>query len=385
MADKTLIIGDLHLGRSISLGKPSVDGSLNSRLSDQIKLLNWCIDLAICKDVSRIIITGDIFHELKPDTNMVVIFMDWLKHCNDYGIDVHIIAGNHDLKRVGNRYSSILNVIEAAELDNVSIYNRVYTLHTNGASFTLLPFRDRRSLNAESIDESIGKINTLLSFESASISQTKVLIGHLAIERSFWTDEIDDITNEIMVPLSSFVGYDYVWMGHVHKPQVFSQTPYIAHIGSLDLSDFGETEQEKIVILFEENKFEEIRLPTSPLKRIRLDIPKEEDPTLFIINEINKQSFKDAIVKLEIKLIDSNASEIDRDKILNRLYELGTYYVSGFSESRSSKIISDEKNEEWQAIGPKAAVKLWAEKQDLPEDEKDEFVSACLEIINEHG
>jgi len=385
MADRTLIVGDLHLGKGLSIGRPSIDGSLNSRLADQIRLLNWCLDLAISKDASRIIITGDVFDELKPDANMVVIFMDWLKHCQDYGLDVHIIFGNHDLKRIGNRYTSILNIIEAAELENIFIYNRVYTLHTEDASFTFFPFRDRRSLDANTIDEAIDKINILLSFESTSISKTKVLIGHLAIEKSFWTDEIDDLTNEIMVPLPSFEGYDYVWMGHVHKPQVFSKKPYIAHIGSIDISDFGETEQEKVVVLFDSDGFEEIKLPTRPLKRIRLDIPKEENPTDCLLNEINKQSFNDAIVKIEIKLIDPNAVEIDRDKIVNRLYKLGAYYVSGFSESRSSRIISDDKQEEWQAIEPKAAVKLWASKQDFPDDERDEFISACIEVVNEHS
>jgi exonuclease SbcD len=237
-------------------------------------------------------------------------------------------------------------------------------------------------LDCNTIDEAIEKVNTWLTFERAEIIGTKVLIGHLAIEKSFWTDEIDDISNELMMPLSSFEGYDYVWMGHVHKPQVFSKNPYVAHIGSMDLTDFGQTEHKKVAILFEKNGFEEIVLPTRPLRRIRLDIPKDENPTKFILNEIDKGDFKNSLVKLEIKLINPDASEINRDEIINRLNKLGAYHICNFSETRSMRIITNEKNEKWQAIEPKAAVKLYADSLEIQEeDEKNDFIGACIEII----
>lgn len=100
MANKTIIVGDLHLGKGLSIGKPAADGGLNSRLSDQVRLLNWIFDCGINRNINRIIITGDVFDETKPDSNLIVIFMDWLRQCEDYGIDVHIVVGNHDLKRI---------------------------------------------------------------------------------------------------------------------------------------------------------------------------------------------------------------------------------------------------------------------------------------------
>jgi len=395
MPNRTLIIGDMHLGKGVRIGKSAADGALNSRIIDQTRILHWILETGIDKGVDRFIITGDIFDELKPDTNLVVLFMEWLKSCSDFGIDCHIIAGNHDLKRVGSKYSSILDVVTAAELENVVFYNKVYTLNTDGVSFTLLPFRDRRSLEAETVDEGIEKIISKLPFELADIpiQNDSVLVGHLALAGSFWTDEVDDVSNELMVPLAHFEGYDYVWMGHVHKPQIMKKNPYIAHIGSMDISDFGETKQQKIVILFDpdtKKKFETIPIPTRPLRLIRLDIPKDEIPTDFVIKEIEgiekDTPFKNAIVKAELTIVDPNAPELDRDKVLSVLRKLGAYHVCNFSESRNVAVIPTQKKHiKDSAIKPKAAVKLYAD--DIlscdDKDERSEFISLCNETIEE--
>lgn len=394
MANKTIIVGDLHLGKGLSIGKPAIDGGLNSRLSDQVRLLNWVLDCSICRQVNRIIITGDVFDETKPDGNLIVIFMDWLKQCEDYGIDVHIVIGNHDLKRIGSRYTSILNIVDSASFNHVFIHNSFYTLHTDGVSFTFIPYRDKRALGCDTVDEAIFKIGELLPFELGSIpiNNDKVLVGHLALSGSFWTDEIDDVSNELMMPHHIFEGYDYTWMGHVHSTQVMNNKPYIAHVGSLDISDFGETNHIKNIILYDpflKDKFEKIVIPTRPLRRIKIDIPKCDNSTEFLLNYIeemnNSVGFKDALVKIELKQLDPESKDIDRARIIEKLNNYGIYYISYFSESRVIAVVPDDKKHiSDSAISPKDAVKSWADMQDFSsnEEEKQQFVNACLEVIN---
>ena len=103
MINRTLIIGDCHIGKGTSIGKVSSGNALNSRILDQLNVLQWILQLGIDREVSRFVFTGDIFEELKPDHNLLVLFMDWLRECSNYNIECHIIAGNHDLKRVGNK------------------------------------------------------------------------------------------------------------------------------------------------------------------------------------------------------------------------------------------------------------------------------------------
>lgn len=394
MANKTIIVGDLHLGKGLSIGKPAADGGLNSRLSDQVRLLNWVLNFGICRHINRIIITGDVFDEIKPDSNLIVIFMEWLKQCEDYGIDVHIIVGNHDLKRIGNRYTSILNVVDSAGFNHVFIHNSFYTLHTDGVSFTFVPYRDKRALGCNTIEEAILKIGELLPFELGSIpiDSDRVLVGHLALSGSFWTDEIDDVSNELMVPLQTFEGYDFTWMGHVHSPQIMKCEHHVEHIGSLDISDFGETNHKKNIIYYDPSmagKFERIVIPTRPLRRIKIDIPKCDSSTEFLLNHIHKMNnsvgFKDALVKIELKLLDPDAKDIDRSRIIEELTGFGIYHISYFSESRAIAVVPDDKKHiSDSAISPKDAVKSWADMQDFAsnEEEKQQFVNACLEVIN---
>ena len=247
----TLIIGDVHLGKGLSIGKPGIGNALNSRVQDQIKLLDWALDQAIDHHVGTIILTGDICEDPKPDYILIELFIYWLKKCEMNNIEVHIIAGNHDIKRTGIQYKSFLDLISAAELPSVTVYKHVNTIFKNGVGFTLFPFRDRSSLDGRTEAEALYKISSTLSYELASIPQEydKVLIGHLALKGSIFVgDEFDNLANELMCPLNLFRGYDYVWMGHVHKPQVRRRKKqHIAHIGSLDISDFGETDHKKIV------------------------------------------------------------------------------------------------------------------------------------------
>ena len=390
----TLIIGDVHLGKGMSLGKPGVGSGLNSRIQDQMILLNWCLNLGVSHDVDTFILTGDICEDPKPDYILLDLFIDWLKRCEDNGIDVHIVAGNHDIKRTGDHYKSFLDLITTADLPMVHVYKHVRTYIKNNVGFTFYPFRDRSALNARSEAEALYKISSSLSYELASIPDKyqKVLIGHLAIKGSLFVgDEFDNLANELMCPVDLFTGYDYVWMGHVHKPQVRCNKPHVAHIGSLDISDFGETDHQKIVILFDPNKpekFKEISVPSRPLRRIRVDVPVGFDASNYVIDQIEAQhqqnSYKNAIVKIEVKHLDPESEGLKREKVKNYIYSLGAFHICHLSESKKVTVISaDDQHDIDNQIDKKAAVKIWADNYWSDLDEMDDLIDLANEFIDE--
>jgi len=392
MKNKTLIIGDLHIGKGVSIGKPAVDGGFNSRIIDQLNILNWILTLGIKNEINRFIITGDIFEEVKPDYNLVVMFMGWLQECSDYNIEIHIIIGNHDIRRSGNRYNSVLDILSKTNIDNVTIYNNFYTLNTEGVSFTFIPFRDRKSLEQNTVEEAVNVVKGILSGELEGINDNndKVVVGHMALEKSFWVDEIGSVSNEIMLPVNTFEGYDYVWLGHVHRPQKFhSSNPYVSHIGSMDISDFGEVNHKKIVILYDpemEGKFKEIQIPTRNLRILKVEVQKDQNATDIVIDEIDKikpELFNNAIVKLEVKLLDQDIKEIDRDVVVEKLKELNVYHICSFSESKNILVIQNSKsNISDSAITEKEAIKLYSDLLEFDNDvEKDEFITACLDVV----
>jgi DNA repair exonuclease SbcCD nuclease subunit len=221
----------------------------------------------------------------------------------------------------------------------------------------------------------------------------RVLVGHLALEGSLFVgDEIDDYANELMCPLDMFTGYDYVWMGHVHKPQVRSKKPYVAHIGSLDISDFGETDHQKILVLYNpelSTKFIEIPVPSRPLRKVNISVPTQTEALPYIVEQLNTihetSSFKDAIVRVEIKLSDAEAKNTNRSIIEKTIYDLGAFYICNISETRNITVVPINKQSTVEnTINPKAAIKLWSEQYKFDsEEDKIAYINAAIEIITD--
>ena len=349
----SLILGDPHLGKGVAIGRATVGATLNSRIADQINLLDWTLERAVEHGADNIIITGDVFEEPKPHPSLIAIFIAWLKKCQAYGVHVHVILGNHDMLRAGSVFTSPLDIIVEMDLENVTVYKNTNTILIGTTAFTLLPFRDRKSFSVSSNADAIDLVRDSLVYELAGIpiSYTKVVVGHLAIEGSIPVgDEIDDVMNELYCPLNMFNGYDYVWMGHVHRPQVMrKKNPFVAHIGSMDISNFGETDQQKHIVIFDcearKDHFIIETLPTRPLRRLSITVPKDTlDTTTYVLEEIKKANsdYNQAIVRVEVSLAVPELQSVNKGQIEKYLTQQGAFNVTGVSESKKLTLIKKD-------------------------------------------
>jgi exonuclease SbcD len=397
MQQPILVVGDVHLGKSLSIGKPGVGAGLNSRILDCVALLDWVLSVAIEKGAKKIIFTGDIFHEPKPDYRQVVLFIGFLKRCESENISIDIVAGNHDIKRSGQTYTSVLDVITTAKLPTVNIYKEITSVVLNSnLIITYLPFRDRTGLECKTSKEAIEKLGEQLSKHISTEETPTLLIGHVSVEGAIFVgDESDNMFNELMCPAGIFAGFDMSIFGHVHKPQIISTNPYIAHIGSLDISDFGETEQTKVLYLIDAQNlsdFETINVPTRPLRKVIIDVPAdlEQSSTDFVIEQMTEMnealSFKNAIVRVELKFEDANAELTDRKKLEKYLYDCDAYHICGFTESRSSVVVASNKQEDIDnTIDPKTAIKLYADNLIFDSDEDmTRYIEYASDLIDEY-
>lgn len=347
-----IILGDVHLGKGLNIGKTGIGSNLNSRIVDQINLLDWTLDQAVECHADDIIVTGDIFEDPKPHPSLITIFIAWLKKCQAYDVRVHVIMGNHDLLRSGNVLISPLDIISEMELDNVSVYKTIDTILIGSTAFTFMPFRDRKSFGTSSSAEAISTLRDGLVYELAGIPVTykKVLVGHLALEGSIPVgDEIDDLTNELFCPLDMFKGYDCVWMGHVHKPQKMKKAnPYIAHIGSMDISNFGETDHKKHIIMLDclSGDWDVKDLPTRPLKKVSITVPKDtEDSTQYVLDELKKlDAWERSIVKIDVSLAVPELKSVSKSSIESYLQSQGAYNVTSITESKKVGLIKRDSN-----------------------------------------
>ena len=390
--NNVIILGDPHIGKSTNIGKAGIGSSLNSRVADQFHLLDWTLDQAIDNEANNIIITGDVFDDPKPHPSLITLFMSWLNKCKVHDISVHIIVGNHDILRSGNVLYSPLDIINEAELENVRVYKNINTIFIGTTAFTLVPFKDRKSLGSNSNASAIDMIRESLVYELTGIPATynKVLVGHLAIAGSIPVgDEIDDMNNELFCPINIFKGYDYVWMGHVHKPQMMNKMPPKFHIGSMDISNFGETEQKKHIIIFscDSCKFKATYLPTRPLRKLSITVPKNvKNTTAYVVKEINKldSTFDKSIVRVEVSLSSQDAKSISKSTIEKLLLSKGTFNVAGIAESKKvSPIKRDENNILDTKMDVTSAIKTYS-KSYVDDQLRSEFIELAMEIYDSY-
>lgn len=389
---QVIILGDPHLNKSANLGKTHLGSKINSRVNDQLNLLDWVLDTAIEQDVDHIIITGDVFEEPKPPTDIITLFISWLKKCRAHNISVHIIIGNHDILRTGLNYSSPLDIISECDIEGIEVYKDISTIILGKSAFTLVPFRDRKSLLSNSNLEALKLLEESFIYEVAGmpITYKKVMVGHLAIEGSIPVgDEIDDIANELMCPLSIFKNYDFVWMGHVHNHQVLSKIPYISHIGSMDISNFGESNHKKHIVIYDTDSgnFSHKILPTRNLLKIQIEINDfQENSTEYVIDEIKNKNLKlaDSIVRVEILLNDINLKSVDRSKIEKYLLENNVFIVVGIQESKKTIIIKKKEDNKINTdMNIVSAIKEYANKY-IDDKNRSYFQELALEIYKEY-
>jgi len=386
-----LILGDPHLGKSVALGKTSLGSNLNTRLVDQLNLLDWTLEQAVDSHCEHLVISGDVFEDPKPHPSIIALFLSWLKKCQAYNINVHIVMGNHDVLRSGFVYTSPLDIINEADIENVSIYKDVSTILIDTTAITFIPFRDRKSFAVNSNAQALSLLQDSLVYELSSIPVTykKIVIGHLAIEGSiFIGDEVDDSNNELFCPISMFTGYDYVWMGHVHKPQILNKkSPYVAHIGSMDVSNFGETDHQKIIVIYDcnDNSFISKTLPTRSLRKISIAVPKEiEDTTAYVLEQIRKESkdLSKSIIKVEVALSTPELKSVNKTEIESYLLEKGAFNVSSISESKKPILI--KKKEDGlldNKMDVATAIKTYA-SQYIEEKDRTDFIDLASSIYN---
>ena len=391
--ERILIIGDVHLGKGLNLGK-SAPGHLNSRLLDQSKLLDWILEVVEEKFVTTLVFTGDIFEDVKPDYRVFEIFAAFLQRTESLNLEVHLILGNHELKRTGGQIFSPLQILTQNH-DHVYYHSNINTFHKENVSLTFFPFTDRRILQATSHSAAIEKLSSSLPYElsDSPIGNKKVLIGHLAIEGAIYVgDEIDDQSTELHCPLSMFSDYDYVFMGHVHKPQIHQIEPtFVAHTGSLDLSDFGEVDHKKQIILLDFNLKDEIQfltVPSRPLRKFLCQIDSTSEDPLYEVRKSFQNGendfWKNSILKMEIATSVPISDEL-RSAIKKIPFEFGVFHIAYFIETNKqifSEVV-EQTSEGLSLLTPEIAIKKFAQTLSLSDSQKEKFISIALSSLNE--
>ena len=249
---KVLHVSDLHIGKR-------VNGM--SMLDDQRYILRQILDIAKKHQVSVLLIAGDVYDKASPSAEAVTVFDAFLTDAVAAGLRVLAIPGNHDsAERIAyaqgllEKQGVCLPPVYAGEVERVELEDE-----HGPVEFWLLPFLKpgdvRRFFPNEEIgDDYSAALRAVLG--SCDIDQGKrnVVLSHqLVTAYGTAPDRADDeikLGGMDNVDVSVYDAFDYVALGHVHRPQRVERDT-VRYSGSPLKYSFSEARYDKSAALIE--------------------------------------------------------------------------------------------------------------------------------------
>lgn len=219
---------------------------------------------AICgivreKRVDAVLLAGDVYDRSVPAASAIGLY-DYAMNrlCGELGVKVLTIAGNHDS---AERLASCAGLLDKAGLYLQGAAQREpRVVEFADSQVFFLPWMTEEKIKSLYPEERDG-INGLTDAYRVAVNhmREKFIPGkhHLLLSHAFITnaetstsDRAAEIGFATQVPASVFEGFDYVALGHIHKPQQVN--PFIRYSGSPMAYSFGREErQEKSVTLID--------------------------------------------------------------------------------------------------------------------------------------
>ena len=238
---KFLHLSDLHLGKRLR-------GF--SLLEDQrYFLFEQTLPLLKEEGIDVLVIAGDIYDVPAPSQDSVVLLDDFITACANLRIRVLMIPGNHDSSLRLSYGSKIFR--DRGIYIVTDIKNSVHPIEIDGVNFYLLPFMKHHDVNG-AFEQEFKDYNSAAAFmvEQMQLDNSKinVLVAHQLVlphhgDLEFGGSEEVVVGTVGNIDSSVFSQFDYVALGHIHKPQAVGDNAH--YCGSPLRYHVDEARQEK--------------------------------------------------------------------------------------------------------------------------------------------
>lgn len=272
---KILHTSDLHIGKYI--------GTYDLK-EDTEYVLNQVVDTAIRERVEVVLISGDVFDRPNPSEEAIKMYVSFLKNLLDKNIKVIAISGNHDSGIRLSAYKDILGKGYFVEGEFNSPMRKVSLNDEYGpVNFYMLPFFTpfivKSNLKLEKGLENYDlAMDEIIKRENIDTSQRNIILAHQFVagfkfggseeDFSYSNGDEKNVAGVGIISLDKFQNFDYVALGHIHKPQKISRET-IRYSGSLlkyKTSEIDGPDKSVVIIDLKEKGNIEVKLdPIKPL------------------------------------------------------------------------------------------------------------------------
>lgn len=243
--------------------------------ADQRYFLRQIYELIQKEKIGAVLLAGDVYDSSVVGADAISIYNEAVTTiCAQLGVPMVVIAGNHDsaprlascrelLKASGLYVTGRLEKdLEPVLLDGgkVAIYSLPFFGREEVAA--LFPEDSERIRSQETAVQVVcDKIRGTMDRNRRNLVLSHSLIVSAEISES---DRAARVGFATAVSRDVFDSFDYVALGHIHKPQVIA--PHVRYCGSPMAYSFGnEEQQEKGVVILDTDSMEQTFVPLKPL------------------------------------------------------------------------------------------------------------------------
>ena len=321
-----------------------------SRASEHKQFTQWLIKQVKEHQVDAVIIAGDVFDTGAPPSYARELYNQFVVDINKIGCQLIVLGGNHDSVATLNESKQLLAYLNAQVIahaheqpeDQIIVLNN--SQDEPGAVLCAIPFLRPRDLLQSQADQSAQEKSQALSEAITQHYQTLyqlaqqkcvelgadlpiIATGHLTAMGVKSSESVRDIYIGSLeaLPASAFPPADYIALGHIHRPQIVSNSEHIRYCGSPIPLSFDELSSQKQLVLVEFDQTKTRTISTidipmfQPMLAIRGDLasieqqlqalPDSEQPVWLSI-EVEAQDYLDDLQQRVQALIEDINAEV---------------------------------------------------------------------------
>ncbi len=259
---KIIHLADLHIGKRVNEF---------SMIDDQKYILNQILEIIDKEKPDAVIIAGDVYDKQVPSIEAVELLDSFISDISKRKTTTFITSGNHDS---AERLAFGSSLMAMGKIYISPVYNgkiSKYTLKNDfgSANFYLLPFvkpnHVKRFFPDEKIESYTDAIRVVVDNLKLDSSEINILIAHQFVTGASRTESEEISVGGLdNVDASVFDDFDYVALGHIHRPQKIG-TERIRYCGTPLKYSFSEVNDTKSVSIIEINSKDDFNLRTIPL------------------------------------------------------------------------------------------------------------------------
>ena len=370
-------IADLHIGKRVH------DFSM---LEDQRYILDQMLGIFEEQRVDGILIAGDVYDKVVPSAEAVQLFDEFITRLAKLKMPVYMISGNHDS---AERLSFGAKLFESSDIYISQVYDgnvkKIGLEDEYGlVNVYLLPFLKpatvRHVLQRDDIESYEDSVTVALQECEVDASQRNVLVAHQFVTGADRCDSeetsvgvLDNVSAEV------FDEFDYVALGHIHRPQKMGKET-LRYSGTPLKYSFSEVEHKKSVTIVELLEKGNVQISTVPLVPLR-DMRKVRG-TYMEVTAKESYTAENKMDYLQITLTDE-------EDVPGALQKLRTIYPNLMRLEYDNK--RTRENKEVQAVEAqeqKSELELFGEFYELlnnepMKEEQTEFMERLIQNLKE--